>query len=51
MISVITAINNKKIYDEIRMNKNIKIIYKNIQYKEGIIEVLEKYEIKKKLII
>ena len=49
MISVITAINNKKIYDEIRMNKNIKIIYKNIQYKEGIIEVLEKYEIKQKI--
>jgi hypothetical protein len=49
MISVITAINNKKIYDEIRMNKTIKIIYKNIQYKEGIIEVLEKYEIKQKI--
>ena len=49
MISVITAINNKKIYDEIKINKNIKIIYKNIQYKEGIIEILEKYEIKQKI--
>lgn len=49
MITVITAINNKKIYDEIKINKNIKIIYKNIQYKEGIIEVLEKKEIKQKI--
>lgn len=42
MIHIITAINNKKIYNELQNNNNIKIISKDIQYKEGILEILEK---------
>lgn len=49
MVTVLTAISNKKTYNEIKENKNINIIYNNIQYKEGIIEVLEKNEINKKI--
>lgn len=49
MVTVLTAISNKKTYKEIKENKNINIIYNNIQYKEGIIEVLEKNEINKKI--
>lgn len=41
MISIITAINDKKIYSELENNKHIKIISKDIQYKEGILEILE----------
>ena len=41
MISIITAINDKKIYSELENNKHIKIISKDIQYKEGILEMLE----------
>ena len=39
MISIITAINDKKIYSELENNKHIKIISKDIQYKEGILEM------------
>ena len=42
MTHIITAINNKKIYNELQNNNNIKIISKDIQYKEGILEILEK---------
>lgn len=41
MINIITAINNKKIYNELENNNKIKIISKDIQYKEGILEILE----------
>ena len=41
MISIITAINDKKIYSELENNKHIKIISKDIQYKEGLLEMLE----------
>ena len=41
MIKILTAIKNEKIFGELKNNKNIKIIKNNIQYKEGILEVLE----------
>lgn len=42
MIKIITAINNKKIFSQLENNNKIKIISKDIQYKEGILEILEK---------
>jgi energy-coupling factor transporter ATP-binding protein EcfA2 len=39
---IITAINNEKIFEELKNKKNIKIICNNVQYKEGILEILEK---------
>lgn len=41
MIKILTAIKNEKIFIELKNNKNIKIIKNNIQYKEGILEILE----------
>lgn len=41
-MNIITAINNEKIFLELKKEKNINITSNNIQYKEGIIEVLEK---------
>ena len=38
----ITAIENKKLLKNIKKNNNIKFIYKNIQYREAIIEILKK---------
>ncbi len=42
MKRVITAINNKKIIEKISKNKNLKIIFNNLEYREGILEVIEK---------
>ena len=48
MKNIITAINNPELNNEIKKEKNLKIINKDIIYKEGIIEILEeKKEIKK----
>ena len=41
-MKIIIAINNEKIFKELKTKKNIKIISNNIQYKEGILEILEK---------
>ena len=41
-MNIITAINNEKIFNQLKNIKNLKIISNNIQYKEGIIEILEK---------
>lgn len=41
-MNVIIAINNEKIFKEIKKQNKINIISKDIQYKEGIIEILEK---------
>ena len=41
-MNVIVAINNEKIFKEIKKQNNINIISNDIQYKEGIIEILEK---------
>lgn len=41
-MNILLAIDNEKIYEEIKKTKNINVIGKNIQYKEGILEILEK---------
>lgn len=41
MIKIITAMNNPKINDELKNEKNIELICKDIFYKEGILEILE----------
>ena len=41
MIKIITAMNNPKINDELKNEKNIELICKYIFYKEGILEILE----------
>ena len=43
MKKVITAIGNEKLNIELKKEKNIEIITNDIQYKEGILEALEKY--------
>lgn len=42
MKKVITAINNPKLNEELKKEKNFEIIGKDIQYKEAILEILEK---------
>lgn len=42
MKRAITAVNNKKIIEKISKNKNFKIIFNNLEYREGILEVIEK---------
>lgn len=42
MIKIITAINNKRMFSQLENSNKIKIISKDIQYKEGILEILEK---------
>ena len=44
MKKIITALGNEKINNELKQEKNIEIIINDIQYKEGIIEILEKYQ-------
>lgn len=39
---VLLAINNKKLEKNIRNNLNFEIINSNLQYREGILELLEK---------
>lgn len=41
-MKIITALKNENIFKELKSRKNIKIISNNIQYKEGILEILEK---------
>lgn len=43
MKKIITALGNEKIYNILKQENDIEIIVNDIQYKEGIIEVLEKY--------
>ena len=42
MKTIITAIDNPKIYKELKNSKDIKIIGKDLIYKEAILEILEK---------
>lgn len=42
MNNILVAINNQKIFENLLKEKNINIINKNILYKEGILEILEK---------
>lgn len=42
MKKILTAINNPKLNEELKKEKNFEVIGKDIQYKEAIIEVLEK---------
>lgn len=41
-MNLLIGINNKEIFDELIKQNNINIISSNIQYKEGILEILEK---------
>ena len=41
-MNILLAINNEKLFKELKKNKNINIVFNNIQYKEGILEILEK---------
>lgn len=41
MIKIITAVNNPNLHDELKNENNIKIIGRDIQYREGILELLE----------
>ena len=41
MIKIITAMNNPNLNEELKKEKNIKVIGRDIQYKEGILELLE----------
>ena len=41
-MNILTAINNEKIFKELKNKNNIKMLSNDIQYKEGILEVLEK---------
>ena len=41
-MNAITAINNEKIFKELKNKNDINIILNDIQYKEGILEILEK---------
>ena len=42
MKKIVTAINNPKLNEELKKEKDLKIIGKDIQYKEAILEILEK---------
>lgn len=42
MIKIITAVNNPNLNEELKIEKNIEIIGRDIQYKEGVLELLEK---------
>ena len=42
MIKIITAVNNPNLNEKLKNENNIKIIGRDIQYKEGILELLEK---------
>ena len=41
MKKIITAMNNPNINKELKKEKNVEILCKDIQYKEGILEILE----------
>ena len=43
MKKIITALGNEKIYNILKQENDIEIVVNDIQYKEGIVEVLEKY--------
>ena len=44
MKKIITAIDNPKLNEELKKENNFKIMCKDIQYREAILEVLEKYK-------
>ena len=41
-MNILTAINNEKIFKELKNKNNIQMFSNDIQYKEGILEILEK---------
>lgn len=43
-MNILTAINNEKIFKQLKSKNNINIISNDIQYKEGVLEILEKNE-------
>ena len=51
MIKIITAVNNPNLNEELKKEKDVEILFKDIQYKEGIIEILENKKIEVNYII
>ena len=45
MKKIITALNNPNLNEELKKENDVKILFKDIQYKEGIIEILENKKI------
>ena len=41
MIKIITAVNNPNLHEELKKENDIKIIGRDIQYREGVLELLE----------
>ena len=41
MIKILTATNNPNLNEELKKEKGVEIVCKDIQYKEGILEILE----------
>ena len=44
MKNIITAIGNERLNEELKKENNIKILNKDIQYREGVLEILEENE-------
>ena len=51
MTKIITAVNNPNLQEELKNENNIKIIGRDIQYREGVLELLENYTEIKYIII
>ena len=51
MKKIITAVNNPNLNEELKKEKDVEILFKDIQYKEGIIEILENKKIEINYII
>ena len=49
--NILTAINNPILNEELKKEKNIKVLFKDIQYKEAVLEILEKENLIDVLII
>ena len=45
MKKIITAVNNPNLNEELKKEKEVEILFKDIQYKEGILEILENKKI------
>ncbi len=51
MNTIITAVNNPNLNEELKKEKEVQVLFKDIQYKEGILEILENKKIEINYII